>query len=41
MKAVFERDLADSDAITLQAWEHRPIGSRLKEGLARMWEYWL
>jgi cardiolipin synthase A/B len=41
MKAVFERDLAVSDAITLQAWEHRPIGSRLKEGLARMWEYWL
>jgi len=41
MKAVFERDVAVSDAITLQAWEHRPIGSRLKEGLARMWEYWL
>jgi len=41
MKAVFEGDLAASDAITLEAWERRPLGFRLKEGLARMWEYWL
>jgi len=41
MKAVFEGDLAASDAITLAQWEQRGIGDRLKESLARMWVYWL
>lgn len=41
MRAAFDRDLAESDAITLDAWQHRPIGSRAKEMLARLWEYWL
>ena len=41
MRAVFERDLAASDAITLEAWDRRGLGDRLKQGLARMWEYWL
>jgi len=41
MKAMFERDLAASNEITLDAWEHRGLGSRVKEGLARVWAYWL
>jgi cardiolipin synthase len=41
MRAAFERDLADSDPITLEAWERRPIGVRVKEMFARLWEYWL
>jgi cardiolipin synthase A/B len=41
MRAVFERDLASSNAITLERWERRGLGARLKQGLARMWEYWL
>jgi cardiolipin synthase len=41
MKAAFERDLAASDAVTLAQWEQRGFSLRLKEGLARMWVYWL
>ncbi|RQP22021.1 cardiolipin synthase [Piscinibacter terrae] len=41
MKAVFEHDQAASTPVTLEAWQHRPVGWRIKEGLARMWEYWL
>ena len=41
MRAVFEADLSASEAITLEQWERRPIGTRMKELLARMWEYWL
>ncbi len=41
MRAVFDRDLAASSPITLEQWERRSLGSRLKEGLARIWEYWL
>jgi cardiolipin synthase A/B len=41
MKATFERDLRDSDPITLDEWERRSLASRLKQGLARIWEYWL
>ena len=41
MKASFDRDLADSDPITLEAWERRPVGVRMKEMFARLWEYWL
>jgi cardiolipin synthase len=41
MKAVFERDLAASDPVTLEQWERRPFSLRLKESLARMWAYWL
>jgi len=38
---MFARDLAASDAITLEQWERRPPGTRIKEWLARMWQYWL
>ena len=41
MRASFERDLAASNPITLEDWERRPAGTRLKEFFARMWEYWL
>ena len=41
MRAAFERDLADSDPITLEAWERRPVVVRIKEMFARLWEYWL
>jgi cardiolipin synthase len=41
MRAAFERDLAASDQITLEAWQHRPLSVRAKEKFARLWEYWL
>ncbi|WP_439535677.1 cardiolipin synthase [Methyloversatilis sp.] len=41
LKAIFERDLAGSEAITLEDWQRRPIGLRLKEMFSRLWEYWL
>jgi cardiolipin synthase len=41
MRAMFETDLAASSLITPEQWEQRSIGDRLKETLARMWEYWL
>ncbi|HET9642795.1 MAG TPA: phospholipase D-like domain-containing protein [Burkholderiaceae bacterium] len=41
VQAMFARDLAKSDAITLERWQQRPLGMRVKEMLGRMWEYWL
>jgi cardiolipin synthase len=41
MRASFERDRAESDLITLQSWQRRPVTTRAKEFLARLWEYWL
>ena len=41
MQAMFDRDLAISNPITLEQWAQRPIGDRLKEAAARVWEYWL
>ncbi|MFO1319882.1 MAG: cardiolipin synthase [Burkholderiales bacterium] len=41
MRTTFRRDLAESNAITLDAWERRPMITRLKERLSRLWEYWL
>jgi cardiolipin synthase len=41
MRQVFDRDLAASNAITLEAWERRGLIDRVKQGLARLWEYWL
>jgi len=38
---MFEKDLAASETITLERWERRPLGDRVKEWLARAWEYWL
>jgi cardiolipin synthase len=41
LQAMFDRDLAASDAITLDQWERRPLHLRIKEQAARLWEYWL
>lgn len=41
VQAMYEKDLAASDAITLEQWQRRPLSVRLKETFARAWEYWL
>jgi len=41
MRAAFERDLAASEQVTLEAWQRRPVTTRAKELFARLWEYWL
>jgi len=41
VQAMFDRDLALSDAIELSQWRQRAAGDRLKEAFARLWEYWL
>jgi cardiolipin synthase len=41
LQTMFERDLAQSDAITLEQWQQRSLALRLKELFARAWEYWL
>lgn len=38
---MFERDMAASDAITLDAWRRRPLDPRAKAWFARAWAYWL
>ena len=41
MKASFEQDLAQSEPLTLDQWEHRPLKQRVQEMATGMWEYWL
>ncbi len=41
VQAMFARDLAASDAITLEQWQQRSLDLRVKELFARAWEYWL
>ena len=41
VQAMFEADLAASEAIRLEDWLRRPTAQRVKEALARLWEYWL
>jgi cardiolipin synthase A/B len=41
VQAMFDKDLAASDPITLEAWQQRALDLRLKELFARTWEYWL
>ncbi len=41
LQAMFARDLAASDEITLEKWRHRPLNQRIKESFARAWKYWL
>jgi cardiolipin synthase len=41
MQAMFEKDLALSNPITLEQWNQRPIGMRVKESVARVWQHWL
>jgi cardiolipin synthase len=41
MRAAFQDDLTQSDEITLQQWQRRPVKLKIKELFARIWEYWL
>jgi len=41
MRAMFNKDLAESDEITLRQWKQRSLDLRLKELFGRAWEYWL
>ncbi len=41
VQAMFDKDLAASEAITLAQWQRRGFDLRLKELFARAWEYWL
>ncbi len=41
LQAMFDKDLAASDAITLELWQSRALSLRLKERMARALEYWL
>lgn len=41
LQTMFDRDLANSNAITLAQWERRPLHFRLQELFARTWSYWL
>jgi cardiolipin synthase len=41
MEKAFQEDLRNSTDIDLAAWNRRPLGTRLKEWLARVWDYWL
>jgi cardiolipin synthase len=41
MEEAFEKDLRQSQAIHLDAWQRRSPLLRLKEWSARLWEYWL
>ena len=41
VQAMFARDLAMSDEITLEKWRKRGLNLRLKEWFGQVWEYWL
>jgi cardiolipin synthase len=41
METMFEKDLKASNVIDAEAWRQRGLGLRLKEGFARLLEYWL
>jgi cardiolipin synthase len=41
VESLLQQDAAASAPITLQAWQNRPIGERLNELTARLWEYWM
>lgn len=41
MENAFAEDLRDSVEMTLEQWEKRPLSDRVKEWVARRFEYWL
>jgi cardiolipin synthase len=41
MRAAFEADVAASTPILLAEWDRRSPVQRMKEGFARLWQYWL
>ena len=41
MRKAFDEDVAQSQRITLEEWERRPLDLRMKEMFGRLWQYWL
>jgi len=41
MQAMFERDLKESDQITLEKWEKRSLDNHLKEWGSRLFKHWI
>ncbi|MEK8030891.1 cardiolipin synthase [Ideonella sp. DXS29W] len=41
MEQSFERDLAVSDRLSLQAWQERPLRQRVGEWIGQLLQYWL
>jgi cardiolipin synthase len=41
VRALLQRDMANSLPITLQAWRRRPLEERMRELGARLWQYWM
>jgi cardiolipin synthase len=41
MEGSFRRELGSSKRVAPEEWARRPLGSRIKEAAARVWEYWL
>ena len=41
VQAMFDKEMAASDTITLEQWKRRPLDLRVSELFARVWEYWL
>lgn len=41
MRAAFERDVSQSEQITLEQWKRRSIDLRVMEIFSRLWQYWL
>ena len=41
VQAMFDKDLAASEEITLEKWQSRPLDLRIRETFSRIWEYWL
>jgi cardiolipin synthase len=41
VRVMFDKDLAQSEAMTLEQWKRRPLRLRAMELYARAWEYWL
>ncbi len=41
MRKSFDDDVLQSRELSLERWQQRPLGQRMKETLSRLWEYWL
>jgi cardiolipin synthase len=41
MQAMFDADVAASEAITLEGWRRRPLADHMREAVAQVWRYWL
>jgi cardiolipin synthase A/B len=41
VESLLQSDMAMSTRVTQQGWQHRPVGERLDELEARIWQYWM